>query len=41
VYQIVSDENAQSDPKELIQQTLEAGIGSELLEMLENAPRRD
>ena len=37
VYQIVSGENAQSDPKELIQQMLEAGKGSELLEMLENA----
>ena len=37
VYQIVSEENAQPDPKELVQQMLEAGKGSELLEMLENA----
>ena len=37
VYQIVSDENAQPDPKELVQQILEAGKGSGLLEMLENA----
>ena len=37
VYQIVSDENAQPDPKKLVQQMLEAGKGSELLEMLETA----
>ena len=37
MYQMVSDENAQTDPKELIQQMLEAGKGRELLEMLENA----
>ena len=33
----MSDENAQPDPKELVQQMLEAGKGSELLEMLEKA----
>ena len=37
VYQIVSEENAQPDPKELVQEMLEAGKGSELLEMLEKA----
>ena len=37
MYQIVSEENAQPDPKELVQQMLEAGKGIELLEMLENA----
>lgn len=39
--QIVSEENAQPDPKELVQQILEAGKGSELLEMLKNALNED
>ena len=37
----MSEENAQPDPKELVQQILEAGKGSELLEMLKNALNED
>ena len=37
VYQIVSDENTQSDPNQLVQELLKSGKGRELLEMLEKA----
>ena len=37
VYQILFYQNAQPDPKEVVQQMLEAGKGRELLDMLGNA----